>query len=613
MDVLVSLGSTAAFLMSIVATIWPSVVGQTTFYDTTALIVTLIYLGKYLEARAKGQTSEAIQRLIGLRASVAHVIRDGREVDIPAEQIRVDDVLAVRPGEKIPTDGIVLSGASSVDESLMTGESLPVEKAAGDDLTGATLNQVGALTMRATRVGADTTLASIIRLVERAQGSKAPIQRLADTVAGIFVPAVLVVALLTFIGWTVAGYVFHFAPQAPMGAATTNPWIVALVAAIAVLVVACPCALGLATPTAIMVGTGQGAINGVLIRNGESLERLEQVTDLVLDKTGTITRGKPELTTTLLANGAATMGIDATEALRLAASAESPSEHPLARALVTAAQTRGLELDPALGFSAIPGGGVRAVVAEQVILVGTRDLLRARGIPEEEISAFDASAAGVESTGQTVMLLAVKGTLIGALAVADTLKFGSREAIARLEAAGVRVWMTTGDNPRVATAIAAQIGIGSERVVASALPAVKAEQVAQLHSAGRVVAFAGDGVNDAPALAQADVGIAIGAGADVALEAASVTLVKGSLRSIVTARDLSQATMRIIRQNLFWAFAYNVILIPLAIASPAIPWLRETAPIFAAAAMALSSVTVISNSLRLRRFTAQRERSDVWA
>ncbi len=610
MDVLVSLGSTAAFLMSVVATIWPAVVGHTTFYDTTALIVTLIYLGKYLEARAKGQTSEAIQRLIGLRATVAHVIRDGREVDIPAEQVRPGDELAVRPGEKIPTDGVALSGSSSVDESMMTGESIPVEKGAGDELIGATINQTGALRMRATRVGSETTLAGIIRLVEQAQGSKAPIQRLADTVAGVFVPAVLVISLLTFVGWSVAGYIYGFAPEAAMGDMTTSPWIIALVAGIAVLVVACPCALGLATPTAIMVGTGQGAENGVLIRNGESLERLEKITDLVLDKTGTITRGKPELTATLLAESATALGLDEAGLLELAASAESASEHPLARAIVEAAQRRGLALEPQVeGFAAIPGGGVLATVAGRVIVIGSRKLLRERGVDPDAIAAFEPQIEALESAGKTVMLLAVDGALAGALAVADTVKFGSREAIARLAESGVAVWMITGDNRRVANAIAAEVGIAPEHVLAEALPGEKAEQVARLRGEGRVVAFAGDGVNDAPALAQADIGVAMGAGADVAMEAASVTLVKGNLRSIVTAHDLSRATMRVIRQNLFWAFAYNVILIPTAIASPAIPWLRETAPIFAAVAMALSSVTVVSNSLRLRRFTAQRERA----
>jgi len=605
MDLLVSLGSTAAFLMSVVATIWPQVVGGTTFYDTTALIITLIYLGKYLEARAKGQTSEAISKLMGLRATVAHVIRDGRELDIPAEQIVTGDTLAVRPGEKIPTDGVTLSGESSVDESMLTGESLPVEKAAGDALIGATINQTGALRMRATRVGAETTLAGVIRMVEQAQGSKAPIQRLADTVSGVFVPAVLVIALLTFVGWSVAGYALGFAPAAGMGggALASSPWIVALVAAIAVLVVACPCALGLATPTAIMVGTGQGAEQGVLIKDGESLERMERVTDLVLDKTGTITRGKPQLTDVILTANAT---LDETQALRLAASAEAASEHPLARAIVEGAERRELALEPQVeGFRAIPGGGVEARVASQRVLIGSRRLLRERGVEAASLSAFEPALERLESAGKTVMLLAVDGALVGALAVADTVKFGSREAIERLQSAGVTVWMLTGDNRRTATSIAAQVGIAPEHTLAEALPGEKAEQVAKLRGDGRVVAFAGDGVNDAPALAQADIGVAMGTGTDVAMEAAGVTLVKGNLRSLVTAHALSRSTMNIIRQNLFWAFAYNSVLIPLAIASPAIPWLRETAPIFAAAAMALSSVTVVSNSLRLRRFGAR--------
>ncbi len=607
MDTLVSLGSTAAFLMSVVATFWPQVVGETTFYDTTALIVTLIYLGKYLEARAKGQTSEAISRLMGLRATVAHVMRAGREYDIAAEQIVVGDTLIVRPGEKIPTDGTALSGESSVDESMLTGESLPVEKRAGDQLIGATINQTGMLRMQATRVGAATTLASIIRLVEQAQGSKAPIQRLADTVASVFVPTVLVIALLTFVGWSFAGYALGFAPAASAHGdmLATSPWIIALVAAIAVLVVACPCALGLATPTAIMVGTGQGAERGILIKNGASLERLEQVTDLVLDKTGTITRGKPELTEVTLAPGAT---LDAAQALRLAASAEAASEHPLARAIVAGAQQRGVAAEANVtAFQAIPGGGVEARVAGQQTLIGSRRLLRERGVDGASISAFEPELERLESAGKTAMLLAVDGMLVAALAVADTVKFGSQAAIAQLQASGVTVWMITGDNQRTASSIAAAVGIAPEHVLAEALPGEKAEQVAKLREAGRVVAFAGDGVNDAPALAQADIGVAMGTGADVAMEAASVTLVKGNLRSLVTAHALSHATMNIIRQNLFWAFAYNTVLIPLAIASPAIPWLRETAPIFAAAAMALSSVTVVSNSLRLRRFGAQQE------
>ncbi len=597
MDVLVSLGSTAAFLMSVAATIAPQIVGGTTFYDTTALIITLISLGKYLEARAKGQASEAIRRLAGLRANVAHVVRNGHERDLPIEQVIVGDELIVRPGEKIPTDGIVLAGASAVDESLLTGESLPVEKQAGDSVIGATINQSGMLRIRATKVGAETTLAEIIRLVEQAQGSKAPIQRLADTVSGVFVPAVLVIAALTFIGWTVAGYAFGFAPQGAMGQSAPSPWIVALVAGIAVLVVACPCALGLATPTAIMVGTGKGAEQGILIKGGESLERIQAVSAVVLDKTGTITRGKPELTETLLAPNAT---LDESKLLRLAAGAENASEHPLARAIVAGAQARGIMPATAVdAFRAIPGGGVEAQVAGRAVLIGSRKLLTDRGITLENIEPL---AEALEETGKTVMIVAVDGVVVGALAVADTVKVGSAEAISRLQAQGVEVWMLTGDNRRAAARVAAEVGIPADHIFAEVLPDEKAAQVKRLQARGKVVAFAGDGVNDAPALAQADVGVAMGAGADVAMEAADLTLVKGNLRSLPVALALSKATMRKIRQNLFWAFAYNTVLIPLAIASPAIPALQASAPIFAAAAMALSSVTVVSNSLLLQRF-----------
>jgi P-type Cu+ transporter len=609
MDVLISLGSTAAFLMSVVATVLPGVVGATTFYDTTALIVTLIYLGKYLEARAKGQTSEAIRRLMGLRAHVAHVVRAGREVDLPVEQIEVGDELVVRPGEKVPTDGVVLAGASAVDESMLTGESLPAEKGVGDAVIGATINQTGMLRVRATKVGGDTVLAGIIRLVEQAQGSKAPIQRLADTVAGIFVPAVLVIALLTFVGWTVAGYVFGFHPGTPqvatMGAATIQPWIVALVAAIAVLVVACPCALGLATPTAIMVGTGQGAESGVLIRGGASLERVQAVRVVVLDKTGTITKGKPELTDVVLTATAAGAPVDEHELLRLVAGAERASEHPLARAIVAGAQARGVESDTAVeAFQAIPGGGVTARVSGHTVLVGTRRLVAERGVGDADVKDVESNLQRLEADGKTAMLVAVDGRGAGVLGVADTIKVGSAEAIGRLHAQDIAVWMLTGDNRRTAEAVAAEVGIPAERVLAEVLPDQKAAQVKRLQEQGFVVAFAGDGINDAPALAQADVGFAMGTGTDIAMEAADITLVKGNLRSVATALELSRATMRVIRQNLFWAFAYNTVLIPLAIASPAIPLLREGAPIFAAAAMALSSVTVVSNSLRLRRFSA---------
>jgi P-type Cu+ transporter len=603
MDVLVSLGSTAAFLMSVVATIWPNVVGMTTFYDTTALIVTLIYLGKYLEARAKGQTSEAIRRLAGLRANIAHVMRAGREVDLPLDQVVVDDELAVRPGEKIPTDGIVLSGESAVDESMLTGESLPVEKTAGETVIGATINQTGMLRVRATRVGSDTTLAGIIRMVEQAQGSKAPIQRLADTVAGVFVPAVLVIALLTFIGWTVAGYVFGFAPQgAAPGMAATSPWIMALVAAIAVLVVACPCALGLATPTAIMVGTGQGAEQGILIKGGESLERIQAVNAVVLDKTGTITRGKPELTDVVMPPGAS---LTEAEMLRFAAGAESASEHPLARAIVDGARARGIEPASALdGFTAIPGGGIAARIEGHDLRIGTRALLAEHGI---DTANFEPQLAPLESAGKTAMLVAIDGVVAGILGVADTVKVGSAEAIARLQAQGIAVWMITGDNRRTAQSVSDAVGIPADHVLAEVLPDQKAAQVLRLQTGGATVAFAGDGINDAPALAQADIGIAMGTGTDIAMETADIALVKGNLRSVVTALDLSRATMNKIRQNLFWAFAYNTVLIPLAIASPAIPFLRETAPVFAAAAMALSSVTVVTNSLSLRRFGRARE------
>jgi P-type Cu+ transporter len=604
MDVLVSLGSTAAFLMSIVATLAPQVVGGVTFYDTTALIITLIYLGKYLEARAKGQTNEALTRLAGLRADVAHVLRDGQALDLPVEQVVVGDVFLVRPGEKVPTDGIVLEANSTVDESMLTGESLPVEKSAGDPVIGATVNQMGMLRVRATKVGADTMLSSIIRLVEEAQGSKAPIQRLADTVAGVFVPAVLVIAGLTFVGWSIAGHVFGFLPPSSQVTAATNPWIVAMVAGIAVLVVACPCALGLATPTAIMVGTGQGAEQGILIKGGESLERLQAVNTVLLDKTGTITRGKPELTDICVVPDSP---FTADDLLRLAAIAESVSEHPLAQAIVAGAEGHGIRIgrESPESFEAIPGGGIAAYVDGHQVVVGTDRLLSGRGIASESVLRLAPVQSELGSAGKTSMLVAVDTQAVGVLGVADTLKVGSAESVARLLRSGLEIWMMTGDNQRTAEAVAAQVGIPLERVLAEVLPGDKAAQVLALQRSGKVVAFAGDGINDAPALVQSDVGIAMGTGTDIAMEAADVALVKGNLRSIGVALELSRATMRVIRQNLFWAFAYNTLLIPLAMVSPAIPALQQNAPIFAAAAMALSSVTVVSNSLRLRRFGAR--------
>src|SRR6266699_532076 len=547
MDTLISLGSTAAYVMSVVATFFLQVIGGITFYDTTALIVTLIFLGKYLEARAKGQTNEAIKKLIGLQAHTAHVLRAGQEVELPIEQVQVGDELIVRPGEKIPVDGAVLSGSSSVDEAMITGESIPVEKVAGDPLIGATINQHGLLHLRATNVGADTVLASIIRLVEEAQGSKAPIQRLADTISGVFVPVVLVIAALTFIGWAVVGTVTGTATAAGM-VSGSQPWIVAMVAAVAVLVVACPCALGLATPTAIMVGTGKGAEQGILIRGGESLARIQAVRAVLLDKTGTITKGKPELTDVITV-----ADHQQDEVLRLVAEAEQGSEHPLAAAMVEGARARGLRLDHSpQGYTALAGRGLEATVEGQSMLIGTRRLLSERSI------AFEALAAqlkALEQQGKTAMLVALDGEVVGIVAVADTMKVGSAEAVKQLQAQGLSVWMMTGDNARTAQAIAGQVGIPAERVLAEVLPEDKANQVKRLQSQGWVVAFAGDGINDAPALVQADAGIAMGTGTDIAMEAADITLVKGNLKSVATALALSRATLRTIKQNLFWAFA----------------------------------------------------------
>ncbi len=595
MDTLVSVGSTAAYVMSVVATFFPQVIGGITFYDTTALIVTLIFLGKYLEARATGQTNEAIKKLIGLQARTAHVVRAGQEVELPIEQVLVGDEVVVRPGEKIPVDGVVLSGLSSVDESMITGESIPVEKAEGESLIGATINQRGLLRMRATRVGADTVLANIIRMVEQAQGSKAPIQRLADTISSIFVPVVLVIAALTFTGWAILGHITASSTTTASMTAASNPWIIAIVAAVAVLVVACPCALGLATPTAIMVGTGKGAEQGILIKGGESLERIHAVRAVLLDKTGTITKGQPELTDVVPVGGR-----QAGELLRLVAGAEQGSEHPLASAIVEGAKARGVTPGPSPErFSSITGLGLEASVEGHAVLVGTRRLMDERSLTYETL---DEQLVALEQGGKTTMLVAIDARVAGLVAVADTVKVGSAEAVKQLQAQGLTVWMITGDNRRAAQAIASQVGIAAEHVLAEVLPEDKANQVKRLQEQGLIVAFAGDGINDAPALVQADAGIAMGTGTDIAMEASDITLVKGNLKSVATALALSRAALRTIKQNLFWAFAYNVVLIPTAILSPLIPFLRENAPIFAAAAMALSSVTVVSNSLRLRRF-----------
>ncbi len=519
---------------------------------------------------------------------------------MPLAQVVAGDELVVRPGERIPVDGVVLSGSSAVDESMLTGESLPVAKAPGDPLIGATVNSTGLLRMRATRVGAETLLAGIMRMVEQAQGSKAPIQRLADTVSGIFVPAVIVIATVTFLGWWLAG-ALGIAPATVLAGAGPAWWIRALITGVAVLVVACPCALGLATPTAIMVGTGRGAEQGILIKGGESLERILAVTAVLLDKTGTITHGHPELTAVRLAQGAAFAENDL---LRLAAGAERGSEHPLARAVIVGAASRGIAAPAPTDFTAYVGRGLVATVEEHEVVVGTPALLAEHDI---DASPLATDREAVELAGRTALLVAVDGRAVAVLGVADTVKPDSASAVAALRRDGIAVWMITGDNRRTAASIAAQVGIGPEHVLAEVRPDEKAAQVARLRHDGAVVAFVGDGINDAPALATADVGIALGTGTDIAMESADITLVKGSLHSVETALRLSRATMRVIKQNLFWAFGYNLVLIPLAIVSPAIPLLRLNAPIYAAAAMALSSVTVVSNSLRLRRFGRSRD------
>lgn len=586
MDTLISLGSTTAYIYSLWLLLFgnhystggmsvgPNGGEAVTYFDTAALIITLIYLGKYLEAVAKNRTSDAIKKLIGLQPKTARVIRNNQEQDLPLSEVIVGDLLLVRPGEKIPTDGVVESGRSSVDESMVTGESLPIEKETGASVIGATLNQSGLLYVRANRVGRDTMLAQIVRLVEQAQGSKAPVQRLADRVSGVFVPAVIAVALLTFVGWLITGH--------SLGAS--------ILPAVAVLVVACPCALGLATPTAIMVGTGVGAKLGILIKNGESLERARQLNAVILDKTGTLTIGKPQLTDVV-----SIADMDESAVLKLAALVEKGSEHPLGAAIVGSAKERGSFLDAPQeqpqNFQSYTGAGVSGRVAGNNVLVGTRKLLAAHNINLAE--ATENTIVQLETNGKTVMLVAVNDELVGLIAVADVLKESSREAVAKLKALGIEPVMMTGDNRRTAEAIAKEAGI--ERLLAEVQPADKAKMVQQLQAEGKTVAMVGDGINDAPALAQADVGMAIGTGTDIAIEAADITLMKGDLRSIPQAIALSRATLNKIKQNLFWAFFYNVLLVPLAI-------FGVINPVLAAGAMAFSSVSVVSNSLLLNRF-----------
>ena len=572
MDVLIAMGTSAAYFFSLYNVLFQVVepgMMQDLYFEAAAIIITLILLGKYLEAVAKGRTSDAIKKLAQLQAKTARVIRQGQEEDIPIEEVELGDLVVVRPGEKVPVDGKIVDGNSSLDESMLTGESLPVDKKSGDMVFGATLNKFGVFKLEATRVGKDTALAQIIKMVEDAQGTKAPIQKIADQVAGVFVPAVLLIAAITFLAWYLSG-------------AGINK---ALISSVAVLVIACPCALGLATPTAIMVGTGKGAENGILIKGGEYLEMAYKLDTVVLDKTGTITKGKPEVTDVISFGE-----YDENTILRLAAQAEKSSEHPLGEAIYSKGkQIYGIIDDP-FSFEAIPGQGVKAIVNDQEIYVGTRKLMQERSIA---IGSAEAVLTGLEDQGKTAMLMALDGKLEAVLAVADTVKDSSRQAIAELQSMAIEVYMITGDNQRTAAAIAQQVGIGT--VLAEVLPENKAQEVAKLKAQGKHVAMVGDGINDAPALATADIGMAMGTGTDVAMEAADITLMRGDLRTIPAAIRLSRQTMRKIKQNLFWAFIYNIIGIPFAA-------LGMLNPVIAGAAMAFSSVSVVTNSLSLKRF-----------
>ncbi|WP_308418677.1 heavy metal translocating P-type ATPase [Hymenobacter lutimineralis] len=585
MDTLIAVGTGAAFLYSLAATLIPHWFMQRglmpeVYYDTTATIIALILLGKVLESRAKSKTSAAIKALMGLQAKTARVVRGGQEVDVPIEQVVPGDEVVVRPGEKVATDGVLLSGHSAVDESMLTGESLPVEKQEGDNVFGATLNKTGSFRFRVTKVGAETMLAQIVKLVEEAQGSRAPIQQLADKVSAVFVPVVVMVAIVTFVLW------FDFAPEA-----TRLP--LALVNFVAVLIIACPCALGLATPTAIMVGTGKGAEHGVLIRNAEALEKAEKVTTVLLDKTGTITRGEPSVTDFVPVNGD-----DAVRLLPLLAAVERQSEHPLAEAVVRYADAQGTPVLTATAFQAFEGRGAGATVNGQALLLGNRRLLDEHRVPVT--AAAEQAAAQLLGQAKTVLYAALGGQVVALFGVADTVRESSRAAIQALQAEGIEVVMMTGDNPQTAAKVAEQVGI--KRYFAEVLPADKAGKVKELQAEGRTVAMVGDGINDAPALAQADIGLAMGGGTDVAMEAAGITLMRSDLQGVVTAMDLSRQTMRTIRQNLFFAFIYNTLGIPIAagLLYPFTGWLLS--PMLAAAAMALSSVSVLTNSLRLRGY-----------
>jgi Cu+-exporting ATPase len=598
MNTLVAVGTSVAYLYSVTAVVAPGlfttgILRPGLYFDTSAAIISLILLGRLLEAKARGQTSDAIKKLIGMRPKTALIIRDGQQTEISVEDVQVGDLVLVRPGERVPVDGTVHQGYSSIDESMITGESIPLDKSVGDEVIGATINKTGSLEIQASKVGKDTTLAHIIRMVEEAQGSKAPIQRLADVIASYFVPAVIGAALVTFVIWYFVG------PAPALTFAFLN--------LVAVLVIACPCALGLATPTAIMVGTGKGAEHGILIRNGAALERAHQINTVLLDKTGTLTRGEPAVTDVIAAPI-----FSKDDILRLAASAEHSSEHPLGEAVVKAAAAKSLELSPSSDFNAIPGQGIEAVVEGKKLLLGNLKLIEERGF---SLNGLEKKANEFLQEGKTVMFLGQDSQVGGIIALADTLKPGANETVRMLQQMGIETVMLTGDNRRTAEAIAGEAGI--DRVLAEVLPEHKADEVKKLQAEGKVVAMVGDGINDAPALAQADIGIAIGTGTDVAIETGDITLISGDLMGVVTAISLSKRTMRTVRQNLFWAFAYNTALIPIAAGVLYVAFGKTGVPsglhfilgdygflnpILAAAAMAASSITVVSNSLRLRRF-----------
>ncbi|PYN76435.1 MAG: heavy metal translocating P-type ATPase [Candidatus Rokuibacteriota bacterium] len=581
MSTLVSVGTNAAYFFSVAVTLWPHAFpahGAVMYYDVSAVVVTLVVLGRWLETRARGRTSDAIRRLVSLAPRTARVVRDGSEADVPTSEVRVGDFVRIRPGERVPVDGVVTEGASTIDESMLTGESLPVEKAPESKVFAGTVNRTGSFLFRAARVGSETALARIVQLVAQAQGSRAPIQRLADRVAAIFVPIVLGIAALTFLAWWAVG------PEPAALFALTN--------AVAVLVIACPCALGLATPTAIMVATGRGAEHGILVKSAAALELLHRVDTVVFDKTGTLTVGRPVVTDVV-----AVPPVAEAEVLALAAAAEQGSEHPLGEAIVARAKERGLALPPITEFTTVPGQGIDALATDGRVLLGNRMLMEARGI---DVGALAGRAQALAAEGKTAIYLALGGRALGVLAAADVLKPEAAAAVAALKQRGLQVAMLTGDTRLTAEAVARQAGV--DRVLAEVLPEDKVREIAKLQGEGRCVAMVGDGINDAPALARADVGIAMGSGTDVAIEAADVTLVRGDLRGVVAAVDLARRTIRIVKENLVWAFGYNVVLIPVAAGVLYPIWGVLLSPILAGAAMAFSSVSVVTNSLRLKRW-----------